>query len=210
MHKTSFVKKCLLSLTQFLCVTSKSDPLLFFIQTKMPAHLLSMVLLFPTLNLISSNLIRGFNDDICDPHTVTSEHYPSLLVRLDVQTTSPLKLKATYRLPNSTREFSFEGMVMTSSPGFPALIAACRSLGCSQSVGATAMIWTPQSTCEFTCPDGTSAMQKCRYMISQFQCPTDAMNLLECLTSERFWTYESFVPSANYLGVDLKCTKCED
>lgn len=60
---------------------------------------------------VSSNTLRDFTDDFCDPHTVTSEHYPSLLMRLSVQKTSPLKLKATYRLPNSTKEFSFEGMV---------------------------------------------------------------------------------------------------
>ncbi|CAF1294203.1 unnamed protein product [Didymodactylos carnosus] len=176
----------------------------------MLVHLLSMVLLFSTLHLISSNLIRGFNDDLCDPHTVTSEHYPSLLVRLDVQKTSPLKLKATYRLPNSTREFSFEGMVLTGGFPVPAELAACRSLGCSESAGATPMGWTAQSTCEFTCPDGTSAMQKCRFMIKQFQCPTDAMNLLECLTNERFWEYATNVPGSSYKGLDLKCIKCED
>ncbi len=159
---------------------------------------------------VSSNTLRDFTDDFCDPHTVTSEHYPSLLMRLSVQKTSPLKLKATYRLPNSTKEFSFEGMVLTDGFTVAAGTAACRSLGCSKSVGATSMVWTAQTACEFTCPDGTSALQTCRFMISKFQCSADAMSLLECLTDEKFWQYASYVPSTSYKGVDLKCTECGD
>ncbi|CAF3798051.1 unnamed protein product [Adineta steineri] len=176
----------------------------------MSVHPMLIVLLFCMLHIVSTSVIRGFNDDLCDPHTVTSEHYPSLLIHLTVQKTSPLKLKATYRLPNSTKEFSFEGMVLTGSFAVTAELAACRSLGCSKLAGATSMAWTADSTCEFTCPDGTSAMQKCRFMIKQFQCSNDAMNLLECLTSERFWEYSSYTPGATYKGIDLKCTDCED
>ncbi|CAF3572470.1 unnamed protein product [Rotaria sp. Silwood2] len=160
--------------------------------------------------MVSLNVIRGFNDDLCDPYTVTSEHYPSLLKSRSVQKTSPLKLKAIYRLPNSTKRFSFEGMVYTGSFSSAAGVAACRSLGCSNSAGSTSMAWTAQTTCEFTCPDGSSAMQKCRFMIRGFQCPADAMSLLECLTDERFWEYASNIPGLNYKGIDLKCTECGD
>ena len=65
-------------------------------------------------------------------------------------------------------------------------------------------------TCEFTCPDGVSAKQTCRYMIRKFECASDAINLLECLTDENFWSYGSLIPSYTYQGIDLKCTGCED
>ncbi|CAF0882744.1 unnamed protein product [Adineta ricciae] len=161
--------------------------------------------------MVSTNILRGFNDDYCDPHTVTSEHYPSLLVSLTIQKTSPLKLKATYRLPNSTKQFSFEGMVLSGGFDVAAGVTACRSLGCSKRVGTSTMNWSPQPTCEFTCPDGTSAMQTCRYMIKELNCAADAMSLLECLTNERFWQYGSYSPTSSpYPGIDLKCTDCEE
>ncbi|CAF1419054.1 unnamed protein product [Adineta ricciae] len=163
-----------------------------------------------SLNKRLANLLRGFDDDLCDPHTVTTDHYPSLLIGLSVQKTSPLKLKATFRLPNSTKQFSFEGMVFSNGFSAAAGIAACRSLGCSKSTGFVAVAWTQQTACEFTCPDGTSAMQNCRYMISNLQCSADAMNLLECLTNEPFWQYGSTPPSYNAQGIDLKCIECVD
>jgi hypothetical protein len=116
----------------------------------------------------------------------------------------------SYRLPNSTKEFSFEGMVYYLNFPVAAEVAAYWSQGCSKSVGSTSITWTAQSTCQFTCPDGTSAMQTCHFMISRFQCLTDAMSLLECLTDERFWQYASYTPSLSYKGVDLKCTECGD
>ncbi|UJR12535.1 hypothetical protein I4U23_016711 [Adineta vaga] len=175
----------------------------------MYVYQMAILLLSLMFNMVLTNDLRGFNDDFCDPHTVTSEHYPSLLKSLTIQKTSPLKLKATYRLPNSTKEFSFEGMVMTGKFDIAAETAACRSLGCSKRIGATSMNWSPKPTCEFTCPDGTSAMQTCRYMIKELNCPADAMSLLECLTNEKFWSYGTNSPPG-YLGIDLKCTDCEE
>lgn len=176
----------------------------------MAAHSLSIVLLLCMVTMASSNLAKDFLDEVCDPHTVTSSHYPSLITRLSVEKTSPLKLKAIYRLPNSTKEFSFEGMVYTGEFPTAAATAACRSLGCSKSAGSTSMTWTTGPTCEFICPDGTSAKQTCRYMIREFACASDAMSLLECLTSERFWYYASSAPGSTYQGIDLKCIGCED
>lgn len=176
----------------------------------MSVNLLSKVLLLCMLTTASSNVLRDFTDDICDPHTVTSGHYPSLLKSLTIQKTSPIKLKATYRLPNSTKEFSFEGMVLSTGFSAAAGLAACRSLGCSKALGWTPLIWTTGPNCEFTCPDGTSAKQTCRYMIRNFQCANDAINLLECLTDENFWKYASNTPGSTYPGVDLKCAGCED
>ena len=176
----------------------------------MAAHPLLKVLLLCMMTIVSSNVSKDFLEEICDPHTVTSSHYPSLITRLSVEKTSPLKLKATYRLPNSTKEFSFEGMVYNGGFSTAAATAACRSQGCSKSAGYTPMTWTTGPACEFTCPDGISAKQTCRYMIQDFTCTSDAMSLLECLTSEQFWRYASYTPSSTYQGIDLKCTGCED
>ena len=173
-------------------------------------RLLSFAISFCLFTSVAANVLRGFEDDLCDPHTVTTDHYPSLLIGLSVQKTSPLKLKATFRLPNSTKQFSFEGMVYSSGFSYTAAVAACRSLGCSKVTGFIAVTWIQQTTCEFTCPDGTSAMQNCRYMISKLECAADAMNLLECLNDEPFWQYGHLLPSYNAQGIDFKCFECVD
>jgi hypothetical protein len=158
---------------------------------------LAIFLFFTTSNSVAQ---------ICDPYTASSDQYPGILTSLDVVQTSPIKLMATFRLINSTKTISFQGMLFGSGFGSDVAVTTCRSLGCSVANAASTISWTQKNECQFTCPDGTSAMQTCRFMQSYMKCPIDAMSLSECIQSP-FWAYGSY--SANQYGAaNVICTEC--
>ncbi|CAF1325308.1 unnamed protein product [Didymodactylos carnosus] len=167
---------------------------------------LVLVLGVLTSSLADSNAVsRNYDEEICDPHTMTLAQYPAILTKLDVVLTNPLKLRATFRLPNSTKEITAEGMSYGSTSSFTqdSAIVACRSLGCSKAAGRVTMSWTPTQACRFTCPDGTSALQTCRNMQQDFRCPTDAMSLKECITKPFF-----SISGNNLNGIAFVCSEC--
>jgi hypothetical protein len=147
-------------------------------------------------------------DDICDPHLLTYSQYPGLLTKIDVVATKPLKTRMHFRLINSTKEVSFEGIVFGGSSGSltdAIALVACRSLGCSKLAARHATTWIQTQTCRFTCPDGVSALQTCRYMLNYLKCPTDAMSFIEC-TGNPWSQYASSTPEL--YGTELICTEC--
>lgn len=153
----------------------------------------------------STKVSRHYDEEVCDPHIMTLADYPAILTKIDVVLTNPLKLRATFRLPNSTKEISAEGMSYGNEVYFTqdSAVVACRSLGCSKASGRVGVGWTPTQTCRFTCPDGTSAFQTCRNMQQKFKCPPDAMSLKECITQPFFGI------SGNTLnGIAFVCTEC--
>ncbi|CAF1352664.1 unnamed protein product [Didymodactylos carnosus] len=150
---------------------------------------------------------RSYDEEVCDPHTMTIDQYPGLLTKLDVVLLNPLKLRAHFRLPNSTKEITAEGMSRGNTVHFSqeSAVVACRSLGCSKAAGRTGVRdWAVTQTCRFTCPDGTSALQTCRNMQQNFKCPTDAMSLKECITNPFF----TGIPGDNLNGIALVCLEC--
>lgn len=149
--------------------------------------------------------ISSSMEQICDPYTATSDQYPGILTRLDVALTSPIKLKATFRLFNSTKTISFEGILFGSGYSSDVAVTACRSLGCSVANAYSSVGWTQKNECQFTCPDGTSAMQTCKFIQSYMKCPTDAMSLSECIQNP-FWSYASY--GTNYNAANVICTEC--
>lgn len=171
-----------------------------------------LVLVLIALSLVASSplevhdTVRNVDDQICDPHTATYSQYPGLLTKIDVVATNPLKTRIHFRLINSTKEVSFEGIVYggVSFTNTQALVA-CRSLGCSKVVARHTTSWVQTQACKFTCPDGTSALQTCRYMLNYLNCPTDAMSLKEC--SGNPWSqYANYQTRTS--GVNLICTEC--
>ena len=139
--------------------------------------------------------IQTRDASICDPHTASTNNYPGILTRIDVIKTSPIKLKAYLRLPSSNEVVTAEGY-LSGYTFFNDLLAltACRSLNCSRLVGKQSSTYRapgPQM-CEFTCPDGSSAMQECRPMLNAevLSCPTDAMSFVECKFKE-LWNTRS-------------------
>jgi hypothetical protein len=148
---------------------------------------------------------RNYDEEVCDPHTMTLEQYPAILTKLDVVLTNPLKLRATFRLPNSTKKISAEGMYLDFTASFSQenALGACRSLGCSKAAGRVSAGWTPTQTCRFTCPDGASAFQTCRNMQQDFKCPIDAMSLKECITRPFFLG----IPE-NIKSIAFVCSEC--
>lgn len=147
----------------------------------------------------------------CDPYTMRSDSYPSILTQLDVVLTNPLTLRATTRLQNSTQVIKFEGIMFPSGFNDDHALVACRSMGCSKVNARTQVSWTQTQTCRFTCPDGTSGLQLCRYMQSYLSCPSnpnDAMSLKECV-ARPFWAdYSTY--AASYGAIGLVCTECGD
>jgi hypothetical protein len=64
---------------------------------------------------------------------MTTDQYPGILTKLDVVLTSPLKLRAYFHLPNSTKEITTEGVVyqqLTYAFADLTALVACRSLSC--------------------------------------------------------------------------------
>ena len=163
-------------------------------------------------------LISG--QQLCDPRTFDPLNYPGRLKKFDVVQTSPLKLRAHIQLMNSTSEITFEGMALayqdcnptyTMSPN--TVLAACRSLGCSESGGSSFTYWEQTDTCEYRCPDGKKANRKCVYMVNSLECKDDAMNLVECTTKPLF-QYASTAPTTattsncRFTGINLTCREC--
>ncbi|UJR34774.1 hypothetical protein I4U23_027553 [Adineta vaga] len=164
-----------------------------------------------TATATSNSLVKTGNDPVCDPYTMNSDSYPSILTRLDVILTNPLTLRATTRLQNSTQVITFEGIVFPYGFSDDHALAACRSMGCSKVNTNIRVSWTQTQTCRFTCPNGTSGLQLCRYMQSYFKCPSnpnDAMSLKECV-NRPFWADYSNYPSSNG-AIALICTECGD
>ncbi|CAF1001301.1 unnamed protein product [Rotaria sordida] len=155
--------------------------------------------------------VKAESDPVCDPYTMKTDSYPSILIKLDVVLTDPLTLRATIRLLNSSRVITFEGVMFPSGFSDDHALVACRSMGCSK-VSANALVsWTQTQTCRFTCPDGTSGLQLCRYMQSYLRCPSnpnDAMSLKECV-AKPFWADYSD-SSSRYGAIGLVCTECGD
>ena len=148
---------------------------------------------------------------VCDPYTMKSDSYPAILTKLDVVLTSPLTLRATTRLQNSSQVITFEGIMFPDGFAYDHALVACRSMGCSRVSANTKITWIQTQTCRFTCPDGTSGLQLCRYMQSYLRCPSDpndAMSLKECV-AKSFWADYSEYPS-RYGAVGLVCTECGD
>ncbi|CAF1270836.1 unnamed protein product [Rotaria sordida] len=164
-----------------------------------------------TVTATPNSIAKAESDPVCDPYTMKSDSYPSILIKLDVVLTNPLTLRATTRLLNSSQVITFEGVMFP--PGFSDdhALVACRSMGCSK-VSANAQVsWTQTQTCRFTCPNGTSGLQLCRYMQSYLTCPSNpnnAMSLKECV-AKPFWDYYSSDPSS-WGAVGLVCTECGD
>ena len=149
--------------------------------------------------------VKNGDLDACDPHTMTIDEYPGVLTRIDVVATNLLKTRITLRLINSTKEVSFEGIVFHAGFDDAGALVACRSLGCSRVSVFAQKGWIRTRACRFTCPDGTSALQDCRYMINYLKCPVDAMSFKEC-TGNPWSSYGSYEPQA--YGVSLVCTEC--
>jgi len=171
--------------------------------------LFSMLVAFDLVEATSlgmHRIARNVEEDICDPHFLTYSQYPAILTKIDVVGTKPLKTRIHFRLINSTKEVSFEGIVFGGNY-FPneAKLAACRSLGCSKVAAHHGIGWTQTQSCMFTCPDGTSALQKCRYMLNNLNCPTDAMSLMECTGGS--WSSNQNVEPQTY-GSELICAEC--
>ncbi len=176
-----------------------------------------LVLVLIALSLVASSplevhdTVRNVDDQICDPHTATYSQYPGLLTKIDVVATNPLKTRIHFRLINSTKEVSFEGIVYggTGTNAFidPQALAACRSLGCSKVIARHSTSWVQTQACKFTCPDGASALQTCRYILNSLKCPTDAMSLKEC--TGRPWSQYANSSPQTY-GVNLICTECRE
>lgn len=151
-------------------------------------------------------IARNVEEDICDPHLLQYSQYPGILTKIDVVGTKPLKTRVHFRLINSTKEVSFEGIVFGGdSLTNEARLTACRSLGCSKVAAYHTIAWTRTQSCMFTCPDGTSALQTCRYMLNYLKCPTDAMSLMEC-TGGSWSVYQNYDPQT--YGSELICTEC--
>ncbi|CAF4650648.1 unnamed protein product, partial [Rotaria sp. Silwood2] len=158
-----------------------------------------------------SSTVKAGTDPVCDPYTMKSDSYPSILIQLDVVLTNPLTLRATTRLQNSNQVITFEGIMFPSGFSDDHALVACRSMGCSRVSANIQVSWTQTQTCRFTCPDGTTALQLCRYMQSYLSCPSnpnDAMSLKECVVKP-FWADYSNYPSSNG-AVGLVCTECGD
>ncbi len=149
--------------------------------------ILVLMLGMVTFSLVNSAAVSRNYDAVCDPHTMTLNEYPAILTKIDVVLTAPLKIRATFRPPNSTKEISAEGIVFVGpSMTQEVVVVACRSLGCSKATGRVTTSWKSTQTCRYTCPDGTSALQTCLNMQRDFSCPTDAMSLKECVTRSFF------------------------
>ena len=162
-----------------------------------------------TVMATPNRAVKTGTDLICDPYTMNSDSYPAILTKLDVVLTNPLTLRATTRLQNSSQVITFEGVMFPSSFNDDHALVACRSMGCSKVNANTRVTWTQTQTCRFTCPDGTSGLQLCRYMQSYLKCPSnpnDAMSLKECIVKP-FWAVYSNYPSSNG-AVGLVCTEC--
>ncbi|CAF1044724.1 unnamed protein product [Rotaria sordida] len=158
-----------------------------------------------------NSTVKAGSDPVCDPYTMKSDSYPSILIKLDVVLTNPLTLRATTRLLNSSQVITFEGVMFQSGFVNDHALVACRSMGCSKVSANTQVSWTQTQTCRFTCPDGTSGLQLCRYMQSYLRCPSnpnDAMSLKECV-AEPFWGY-SGSDAGRYGAIGLVCTECGD
>ncbi|CAF2969159.1 unnamed protein product [Rotaria sp. Silwood2] len=164
-----------------------------------------------TVTATPSSIVKAETDPVCDPYTMKTDSYPSILVQLDVVLTNPLTLRATTRLQNSSEVITFEGIMFPSGFSNDHALVACRSMGCSRVSANTQVYWTQTQTCRFTCPDGTTGLQLCRYMQSYLSCPSnpnDAMSLKECVVKP-FWADYSNYPSSNG-AVGLVCTECGD
>ncbi|CAF5037825.1 unnamed protein product [Rotaria sp. Silwood1] len=158
-----------------------------------------------------NSAVKAETAPVCDPYTMKSDSYPSILIQLDVVLTNPLTLRATTRLQNSSQVITFEGVMFPSGFDNDHALVACRSMGCSKVSANTQVSWTQTQTCRFICPDGTSGLQLCRYMQSYLRCPSnpnDAMSLKECVVKP-FWADYSDYPSRNG-AVGLVCTECGD
>ena len=147
-------------------------------------------------------------DQVCDPYTFTSDQYPSILTSLVVRKTYPIKLKATFRLLNSTKTVSFEGLLFDDGRNENTAVTTCRSLGCSVANAYTRISWDTINECEFTCPDGSAAMRTCQFIQSGMACPNDAMSLSECIR-EPFFSRSNYATNSNQgLAVSVICTEC--
>ncbi|CAF3979398.1 unnamed protein product [Rotaria sp. Silwood2] len=178
-------------------------------------------MLISVLLLTICGLISG--QQSCDPRTFDPLNYPGRLRKFDVVGTSPLKLRAHIQLMNSTSEITFEGMVLAQQSCSPTytmnmntILAACRSLGCSESAGSSFTYWAQTETCEYRCPDGKKASRKCVYMVNSLECRDDAMNFAECMRSPLF-QYASTapaLPSVSYecksAGINIVCRECDE
>jgi len=170
-----------------------------------------LVSIFITISLIDSlhskvhGAVKNGDLEICDPHTMTIDEYPGVLTKIDVVATNLLKTRIHLRLINSTKEVSFEGIVFNAGFSNPEALVACRSLGCSKLAVLKNTGWIQTQACRFTCPDGTSALQNCHYMLNYLKCPVDAMSFKEC-TGNSWSQYATYQPQQ--YGVSLVCTEC--
>ncbi|UJR19025.1 hypothetical protein I4U23_022155 [Adineta vaga] len=160
------------------------------------------------MSLLKSENPNALEDTVCDPFTATINDYPGVLTRIEVVQTTPIKLKAYFRLPNSNQYISVEGIagyatnVVPSLPNL-ALSVTCRSLNCSQVTGRSLVSLNPAgTTCKFTCPDGSVGLQQCGTILdlSAIRCPVDAMSFAEC-------NFNSLFPST-IRGVTVICSEC--
>jgi hypothetical protein len=155
-----------------------------------------------------NSVVKAASASTCDPFTMNTDAYPSILTKLEVVLTNPLTLRATMRLLNSTKVITFEGAVFRNGFNDDHALVACRSMGCSRVSSNAGVGWNQTQTCRFTCPDGTSGLQTCRFMQAYFACPSnpnDAMSLKECL-NRPFWEYSSH--GTNYAAAAIICTEC--
>ncbi|CAF1001282.1 unnamed protein product [Rotaria sordida] len=157
-----------------------------------------------------NSIVKAESDPVCDPYTMQTDSYPSILIKLDVVLTNPLTLRATMRLLNSSQVITFEGVMFPLNFGNEHALVACRSMDCSKVSANARVSWTQTQTCRFTCPDGASGLQLCRYMQSNLRCPSnpnDAMSLKECVANP-FWVEYSRPSSIGTVGI--VCTECGD
>jgi len=155
--------------------------------------------------LLACTFVTIEADDECDAKTFSLATYPAALRSLTVIGTQPLTLAGHFVFNNSAEEFIMTGMVLFDQFGPDHALTACRSMGCSQVGSLTEFTW-PAITCKFQCPDGTYEMRDCNYILKDFACASDAMDLVECIAGSLFFNSNWYYGRDH--GVDLVCTKC--
>jgi len=110
---------------------------------------------------------------------------------------------AYFHVNNSADEFIMTGMVLSDKFESDHALTVCRSIGCSQVSSLAQFTWSA-ATCKFQCPDGRYAMRSCAYIVGDFACAFDAMDLAECVSGP-FFSYSGYGYDH---GVDLVCTQC--